>query len=76
MIYVVEGGGGATLYKGTVEKVLAKLPNGGRDNYAPFNAKYHDKHHSFAVLDLTPRRLELRAIDEDGVELDRCVIEK
>lgn len=76
VIYVVEGGGGAGLYKGTIEKLLAKLPNGGRDNYAPFNAKYYDKRHSYAIIDLTPRRFELRAIDEDGEEIDRFAIEK
>jgi predicted phosphodiesterase len=76
VIYVVEGGGGAGLYKGSLEKLLAKLPNGGRDNFAPFNAKYHDKTHSFALIELTPRRFELRALDDDGVEIDRFAIEK
>jgi predicted phosphodiesterase len=76
VIYVVEGGGGATLYKGTIDKSLAKLPNGGKDNYAPFNAKLYDALHSFSVIDLTPRRFELRALNEKGEEIDRFAIEK
>ena len=76
VIYIVEGGGGATLYKGTIDKNLAKLPNGGKDNYAPFNAKLYDALHSFSVIDLTPRRFELRALNEKGEEIDRFAIEK
>jgi len=76
VIYIVEGGGGAKLYTGTVEKNLAKLPNGGKDNYAPFNAKLYDTLHSFSVLDLTAKRLELRAINAKGEEIDRFVLQK
>jgi predicted phosphodiesterase len=76
VIYVVQGGGGAKLYTGTVDKNLAKLPNGGKDNFAAFNAKYEDKVHSFCLVDLTARKFELRTIDEKGQEIDRCVIEK
>jgi predicted phosphodiesterase len=76
VIYIVEGGGGASLYKGTIEKNLGKLPNGGKDNYAPFNAKLYDTLHSFSVIDLTPKRFELRAINEKGEEIDRFAIEK
>jgi len=76
VIYVVQGGGGAKLYTGTVDKNLAKLPNGGKDNYAPFNAKLYDTLHSFSVIDLTVQRFEMRTINEKGEEIDRCVIEK
>jgi predicted phosphodiesterase len=76
VIYIVTGGGGAKLYTGTVEKNLAKLPNGGKDNYAPFNAKLYDTLHSFSVLDLTPKRFELRAINAKGEEIDRFVLQK
>jgi predicted phosphodiesterase len=76
VIYVVQGGGGAKLYTGTVDKNLAKLPNGGKDNFAAFNAKYEEKVHSFCLVDLTVRKFELRTIDEKGQEIDRCVIEK
>ena len=76
VIYIVEGGGGASLYKGTIDKNLAKLPNGGKDNYAPFNAKLYDSLHSFSVIDLTPRRFELRAINEKGEEIDRFTLVK
>jgi hypothetical protein len=72
----VTGGGGAKLYTGTVEKNLAKLPNGGKDNYAPFNAKLYDTLHSFSVLDLTAKRFELRAINAKGEEIDRFVLQK
>ena len=70
------GGGGARLYTGTVEKNLAKLPNGGKDNYAPFNAKLYDAQHSFAVLDLTAKRFELRAVNVKGEEIDRFTLQK
>ena len=76
MIYIVAGGGGAKLYTGTVDKNLSKLPNGGKDNYAPFNAKLYDTQHSFAVLDLTAKRFELRAVNAKGEEIDRFAIEK
>jgi len=76
VIYIVQGGGGAKLYTGTVDKNLAKLPNGGKDNFAAFNAKYDEKVHSFCVVDLTTKKFELRTIDEKGQEIDRCVIEK
>ena len=76
VIYVVQGGGGAKLYTGTVDKNLAKLPNSGKDNYAPFNAKYYEALHSFCVVDLTVKKFEMRTINEKGEEIDRCVIEK
>ncbi len=76
VIYIVTGGGGAKLYTGTVDKNLAKLPNGGKDNYAPFNAKLYDTLHSFSVLDLTAKRFELRAINAKGEEIDRFVLQK
>jgi predicted phosphodiesterase len=76
VIYVVQGGGGAKLYTGTVDKNLAKLPNGGKDNFAPFNAKYYESLHSFTVVDLTAKKFEMRTINEKGEEIDRCVIEK
>ena len=76
VIYVVQGGGGARLYTGTVDKNLAKLPNGGKDNFAPFNAKYDEKVHSFCLIDLTANKFDMRVIDEKGKEIDRCAIEK
>jgi predicted phosphodiesterase len=76
VIYIVAGGGGAKLYTGTVDKNLAKLPNGGKDNYAPFNAKLYDTQHSFAVLDLTAKRFELRAVNAKGEEIDRFTLQK
>jgi predicted phosphodiesterase len=76
VIYVVQGGGGAKLYTGTVDKNLAKLPNGGKDNFVPFNAKYYETLHSFSVIDLTAKKFEMRTINEKGEEIDRCVIEK
>ena len=72
----MQGGGGAKLYTGTVAKNLAKLPNGGKDNFAPFNAKLYDTLHSFSVIDLTTKKFEMRTINEKGEEIDRCVIEK
>jgi len=76
VIYVVQGGGGAKLYTGTVDKNRAKLPNGGKDNFVPFNAKYYETLHSFSLIDLTAKKFEMRTINEKGEEIDRCVIEK
>jgi hypothetical protein len=37
---------------------------------------YYETLHSFCVVDLTAKKLELRTINEKGEEIDRCVIEK
>ena len=77
VIHIVSGGGGAGLYGGGQEKNAADFTKQyTAANWAPFTAKFFDKKHSFAVVDLTPARLELRALDTDGVEVDKMVITK
>jgi predicted phosphodiesterase len=76
ILYIVSGGGGATLYKGSIEKILSKLPVEVKDNYAPFNAKYVDGIHSFSLINLSEKRLELHQIDQQGHQIDQVVIEK
>ncbi len=76
IVYFVSGGGGATLYKGNIEKVLSKLPVEVKANYAPFNAKYVDGIHSFTLIDLSKKRFELRQIDQQGQQIDHVVLEK
>jgi len=76
IIHIVEGGGGAKLYRGELEKnkeFFAKQPAG---NWAPYTTKFIADQHSFTVVDLTPQRLELRALNSSGGELDRIVIDK
>jgi 3',5'-cyclic AMP phosphodiesterase CpdA len=67
VIYVVTGGGGAPLYKGTV---------GGSGTLQPFTAKYAEKTHSFSVVDVDRKFLTVRQIDEDGKEIDRWTLAK
>ena len=77
VIHMVCGGGGAGLYSGGPEKnaeVFTKKY--GTNNWVNFTAKFFDKKHSFAVVDLTAEGLELRALDIDGNEIDRATITK
>ncbi len=77
VIHVVAGGGGAGIYgPNDLEKVTAALKKEHGDNWAPFNAKYVADRHSFVVLDLSPGRLLLRALDSKGEEIDRVAIAK
>lgn len=77
IIHMVCGGGGASLYAGGPEKNAEEFAKKyGPNNWAPFTARFFDKKHSFAVVDLTPARLQLRALDLDGTEVDRAVITK
>ena len=76
MIHVVAGGGGASLYGPAPEKVAAELRKAHGDNFAPFVARSVVDRHSFVILDVSPDRLELRALGIDGGELDRIVVTK
>lgn len=76
VIHITAGGGGATLYRGDLKKNAAMLQNSYPGNWAPYTAKFVSDRHSFTVVDLAPDRLELRAIDEQGRELDRIVVTK
>jgi hypothetical protein len=74
VIHFVAGGGGASLYGPAPEKVAAELKKLHGDNFAPFTATAD--RHSFVVLDLAPDKLELRALGDDGQELDKIVVTK
>lgn len=76
VIHVVAGGGGASLYGPSPEKVAEALKKLHGDNLAPFTARAVVEQHSFVVLDLSPEKLSLRAIGIDGKEIDAITIEK
>lgn len=76
VIHLVAGGGGGTLYKGSLEKNAAFFQSQQPGNWVPFTAKFMADRHSFTVFELTPERLLLRAIDASGGEIDRCILTK
>jgi predicted phosphodiesterase len=76
VIHVVAGGGGASLYGPSPQKVAEGLKKLYGDNLAPFTARAVVEQHSFVVLDLTPGKLTLRALGQDGKEIDAFAIEK
>jgi len=45
-------------------------------NYADYTAKMVADPHCFSLLDCSPNRMELRAINANGKELDHIVIDK
>jgi predicted phosphodiesterase len=75
IIHIVSGGGGASLYGPAPDKVAPLLEKQYGDNFARFTAAAAVEN-SFVVLDLTPTRLTLRALNVDGKEIDRMVIDK
>lgn len=76
VIHIVAGGGGASLYGPSPEKVAEGLKKLHGDNLAPFTARAVVEQHSFVVLDLSPEKLSLRAIGMDGKEIDSIAIDK
>ncbi len=84
IIYLVSGGGGATLYKPKSDKKGAKPDSKSAEKKAsdtpfrpkPFTAKFNADVHSFSVVDLTPTTFELRQISISGDEIDRFKITK
>jgi len=76
IIYVVAGGGGASLYGPGLDKTAAKLKKEHGDNYADYTAKMMTERHSFVILDATPDALKLRAIDLNGKPFDEIVLTK
>jgi acid phosphatase type 7 len=66
VIYVTSGAGGAKIHTEGDPKGVFK----------EYTAKYDQAEHSFTVCDVHGRRLEVRQISEDGVEIDRFVIDK
>jgi acid phosphatase type 7 len=76
IIHIVSGGGGAALYKISVEKTIEDLKKAHGANYTPLTAKYDSTTHSFSLIELTPKTFELRQISIDGTEIDRFRITK
>lgn len=76
VIHIVAGGGGAILYGPGLDATKGYLKAYGPANYADFTAHMVVDRHSLVVLDLSPERLDLRAIGEAGDELDRISLTK
>jgi hypothetical protein len=76
VIHIVSGGGGASLYGPGLDKTKDALKKQFGANYADYTARMVADQHSFSVLDCSPNRLELRAINAKGEELDHIVIDK
>ena len=77
VIHIVAGGGGASLYGPGLEKTAEKLKKDyGPDNYVDFTARMVVDQHSFVVLEMSPYRLDLRALGARGNELDRITLTK
>ncbi len=80
IIYLVSGGGGATLYKPKSDKKDAKAAEKKAPEapfqLKPFTAKFNADVHSFSVVDLTPTTFELRQVSIKGDEIDRFKITK
>ncbi len=68
VIYVVSGGGGASLYNPEQQDAPETWP--------AFTARFVSKIHSVTLVDVDGRRLSLRQVAADGQELDRVVIRK
>jgi hypothetical protein len=76
VIHVVAGGGGASLYGPGLDKTAEFLKKSYGANYADFTAKNVVDQHSFVVLDLSPERMEMRALNKNGDVLDVITITK
>ena len=76
VIHIVTGGGGGTLYKGDLNKNSEYFKTQPAGNWVPYTAKFVADRHSFTVIDLTTDRLQLRALDLTGKEIDRIEITK
>jgi hypothetical protein len=76
VIHIVSGGGGASLYGPGLDKTKDALKKQFGANYADYTAKMVADQHSFSVLDCSPNRLQLRAINAKGEEIDHIVIDK
>jgi acid phosphatase type 7 len=76
VIHIVAGGGGASLYGPGLDETAPKLRKDYVGNFADYTAKMVADKHSFLVMDIAPDRLQLRALNENGEELDRFVLTK
>ncbi len=77
VIHIVAGGGGASLYGPGLDETAPKLRKDYADNnFVDFTSRMVVTDHSFVVLDLAPDRLQLRALNSQGEEIDNITITK
>ncbi len=76
VIHIVSGGGGGSLYKNSIDQTEKFIKDKYGDNWAPYTAKHVGDRHSLVYCELTPQKLTLRAIDQNGNEVDRAVVTK
>ncbi len=75
ILYIVTGGGGASLYDKDFSDKPEKWKN---DPWAvvPFTAKFYSERHSFTVVDMTPEHLSIRQLNDKGEQVDRITVTK
>lgn len=75
ILYIVTGGGGASLYDKEFTDKPEKWKN---DPWAtvPFTAKFYSERHSFTVVDMTADTLSIRQLNDKGEQVDRITVTK
>lgn len=75
ILYIVTGGGGASLYDKDFTDKPEKWKN---DPWAtvPFTAKFYSERHSFTVVDMTSDKLSIRQLNDKGEQVDRITVTK
>ena len=75
ILYIVTGGGGASLYDKDFSDKPEKWKN---DPWAvvPFTAKFYSERHSFTVVDMTQEHLSIRQMNDKGEQVDRITVTK
>ena len=72
VLYIVTGGGGASLYDPDYTDSPDKWKNGGMQ----FTTKMVSDRHSFSLVEASPTKVVVRQIDENGKEVDRIAVTK
>ncbi len=75
IIYVTTGAGGKELYDPGFTSDPSRWVH-EEDERVPYTARMLTDRHSFTVIDVDAKRLQLRQIDEAGHESDRIVVTK
>jgi acid phosphatase type 7 len=68
IIYIVTGGGGASLYNPEMQK----MP----ETWQPFTNKFVSEVHSFTVVDIDGKKMKVKQVSENGEEVDAWQIVK
>jgi hypothetical protein len=68
VIYLVTGGGGATLYNPEQDSDAA--------SWQPFTQKFISRVHSFTLVDVDSRSVQVKQLDPEGNQLDSFMITK